>query len=240
MAICLWAAIAVEAGVRHYEDVGILLFIQLFNALLGFHEAVKAADAVAALKSSLKPRAVVKRDGVWDTIDAAAVVPGDLVKLVAGAAVPADVTIRSGTCSIDASALTGESLPVTANPGDDAKMGSTTVRGEAEAVVDATGGGTFFGRTASLLNRGATGPDNITKVITRITLVLSLAAAVLCGIVLAYLLAKGGDVRSVLGFVVVLLVASIPIAIQYVVWCGEGGEEEGSCVEARGVERDTP
>jgi H+-transporting ATPase len=206
MAICLWVAIIVEAGVGHYEDVGILLGIQFFNAGLAFHEAVKAADAVAALKSSLKPRATAKRDGAWATLDATELVPGDLVKLIAGAAIPADVTVREGTVSVDASALTGESLPVTAGPGVDARMGSTTVRGEAEAVVAATGGYTFFGRTAALLNRGSSGPDNITKVITRITLCLSLLALVLCSIVLAYLLAKGGDVRSVLGFVVVLLV----------------------------------
>jgi H+-transporting ATPase len=207
MALCLWVAIIVEAGVGHYEDVGILAAIQAFNAGLAFHEASKAADAVAALKSGLKPRATAKRDGAWATVDAAGLVPGDLVKLVSGAAVPADVRVRTGQVDVDASSLTGESLPVSTGPGEDARMGSTVVRGEAEAVVSATGGHTFFGRTAALLGRGAGGPDNISRVITRITAVLSLLALALCGTVLAYLLARGGDVRSVLGFVVVLLVS---------------------------------
>ena len=205
-----------EAGVGHYTDVGILAFIQAFNAGLAFHEGSKAADAVAALKSSLQPRATVKRGGVWATLDAAALVPGDRVKLGAGSAIPADVAVTGGEVAVDASALTGESLPVSTRRGDPARMGSTIVRGEAEAVVTATGGLTFFGRTAALLNRGVAGPDNITRVINRITLALSIVALALCTAVLAYLLARGGDVRSVLGFVVVLLVASIPIAIQIV------------------------
>lgn len=231
MALCLWVAIIVEAGVAHYEDVGILFAIQLFNAWLAYHESTKAADAVAALASGLKPRATVKRDGTWDTIDGVDLVPGDIVKLIAGAAVPADVKVTEGTVAIDASAMTGESLPVTVRPGDAAQMGSTAVRGEGTAIVTATGGSTFFGRTAALLNRGSAGPDNITKVITRITLVLSILALVLCSIVLAYLLARGGDVRSVLGFVVVLLVASIPIAIQIGEWgvvCVEGERKLGA------------
>ena len=142
--------------------------------------------------------------------------PGDLVKLAAGAAVPADCEVRSGTVQVDASALTGESLPVTLTQGGAAQMGATAVRGEAEAVVTGTGGDTFFGRTASLLNQGGGEPDNITRILTRVTLVLSILALCLCGAVLAYLLARGGDARDVLSFVVVLLVASIPIAIQIV------------------------
>ena len=217
MAVALWCAIVVEAGIGHWTDMGILLGIQLVNAGIGWHESTKAADAVAALKSSLKPMATAKRDGVWVTVGADGLVPGDLVKLVAGAAVPADCRLRVGTCQVDASALTGESLPVTAGPGCDAQMGATCVRGEAVAVVTATGAQTFFGRTAALLNTGAGGVDNITKVLMRLTLALSVLAAVLCTVVLAYLLAKRREnVRDVLSFVIVLLVASIPIAIQIV------------------------
>jgi len=57
------------------------------------YESTKAADAVAALKASLKPRATVKRDGKFQTIDAAVLVPGDLVLLGAGSAVPADCLV---------------------------------------------------------------------------------------------------------------------------------------------------
>jgi magnesium-transporting ATPase (P-type) len=71
----------------------------LFCSLLIRYETTKAANAVAALKASLKPFATVKRDGKWQQIDARLVVPGDLVGLNAGAAVPADCRV-SGTMLI--------------------------------------------------------------------------------------------------------------------------------------------
>ena len=100
------------------------------------YETTKAGDAVAALKASLKPLATAKRDGKWANIDAGNLVPGDLVLLASGSAVPADCLINHGTVDIDQAALTGESLPVTMHKGDSAKMGSTVVRGETEATVE--------------------------------------------------------------------------------------------------------
>ena len=58
-------------------------------------------------------KATVKRDGVWGNIDAAEVVPGDLVLLACGSAIPADSRINEGQIEVDQAALTGESLPVT-------------------------------------------------------------------------------------------------------------------------------
>lgn len=225
MACAIWVAIVVEAAVGHYVDVGILLLIQFVNAFIGFHETTKAADAVAALKASLKPRATAKRSGSWETIDSALLVPGDIVKVSSGSAVPADCVIRGEagggsnnnnnnkgkkvpTVSIDNSAMTGESLPATLRPGDAALMGATCVRGEAEALVTATGPSTAFGRTAALLDAGASSSDNITRVLVRVTLVLSLLAVLLCGVALAYLLARGREpAKEVVSFVVVLLIA---------------------------------
>ena len=131
----------------------ILLAIQFINATIGWYETVKAADAVAALKASLKPLATVKRDGVWNNIDAGGVVPGDLVLLASGSAVPADCIVNEGQIDVDASALTGESLPITVKRGGAAQMGSTVVRGEVNGTVQHTGKDTFFGRTAMLLQQ---------------------------------------------------------------------------------------
>ena len=58
-------------------------------------------------------KATVKRDGIWSNIDAAEVVPGDLVLLACGSAIPADSRINEGQIEVDQAALTGESLPVT-------------------------------------------------------------------------------------------------------------------------------
>ena len=147
----IWLAAIVEACILNWPDMGILLFIQFANASIGFYEIIKAEDAVAALKKSLKSKAVVKRDGAFKDIDAALVVPGDLVSLASGSAVPADCHLNSGQVDVDQAALTGESLPVTKYEGQECKMGSTVVRGETEATVSATGANTFFGKTASLL-----------------------------------------------------------------------------------------
>ena len=65
------------------------------------------------LVSINQAKATVKRDGVWSNIDAAEVVPGDLVLLACGSAIPADSRINEGQIEVDQAALTGESLPVT-------------------------------------------------------------------------------------------------------------------------------
>lgn len=152
MPVMIWIAAAVEAAIENWADMAILLAILFANASISFYEITKAGNAVAALKASLKPEAVVKRDGQWQTIDAALVVPGDLVSLKAGGAIPADVKVNHGQVDVDQAALTGESLPVTKYAGDGCHMGSTVVRGETEATVEFTGINTFFGKTAALLS----------------------------------------------------------------------------------------
>lgn len=151
MPIMIWIAIVIEAILCKWMDMSILLAIQIANASIAFYETTKSGDAVAALKASLKPEATVKRDDVWLSIDASLLVPGDMVLLTTGAAIPADCRINDGSVDVDMSALTGESLPVSLFKGDSCKMGSTVVRGEVEATVEFTGAKTFFGKTASLL-----------------------------------------------------------------------------------------
>lgn len=151
MPIMIWIAAAITAAIESWPDMAILLAILFANATISFYEINKAGNAVAALKASLRPEAVVKRDGTWQTIDASLVVPGDLVSLKAGAAVPADVMVNTGQIDVDQAALTGESLPVTKYAGQSCHMGSTVVRGETDGTVEFTGSNTFFGKTAALL-----------------------------------------------------------------------------------------
>jgi H+-transporting ATPase len=215
MPCMIWVAILVEAAIEDWLDFGILLSLQLINASVSFYEAAKAGDAVAALKAALKPSAVAKRDGKWATINAAILVPGDLVMLGAGAAVPADCVVNGGVIDVDQAALTGESLPVTMQTGDRPKMGSTVSRGEVEATVEFTGGKTFFGKTAAMI-QGVEQTSNIQKVLIRIMIFLLAISFLLCGICFVYLLAEHADFKDSLAYVVVLLVASIPIAMEVV------------------------
>ena len=214
MPIMIWIAIVIEAIIAKWMDFGVLLGIQLANTSIAFYETTKAGDAIAALKSSLKPEAVVKRDGKWKSIDASLLVPGDLVLLGTGSAVPADCRINEGSIDIDQSSLTGEALPVTMYKGDSCKMGSNVVRGETEGTVEFTGADTFFGKTAQML-QGDNEPSNLQLMLMDIMIALVIVSLTLCSVVYLHLVHITSVVEA-LSFTVVLVVASIPLAIEIV------------------------
>nr|AAP30857.1 P-type H+-ATPase [Trypanosoma brucei] len=218
MPIVLWIVIIIQFALQHFADGAVLLGIQLANALIGWYETIKAGDAVAALKNSLKPIATAYRDGTWQQIDAALLVPGDLVKLGSGSAVPADCTINEGVIDVDEAALTGESLPVTMGTEHMPKMGSNVVRGEVDATVQYTGQSTFFGKTATLLQSVEADIGSIRIILMRVMVISSSFSFVLCLICFIYLMVNFKQkFRDALQFAVVVLVVSIPIALEIVV-----------------------
>lgn len=218
MPAALWVAILIEFALENWPDGCILFSIQIANATIGWYETIKAGDAVAALKNSLKPIATAKRDGVWQQIDATLLVPGDLVKLAAGSAVPADCSINEGIIDVDEAALTGESLPVSMSTEHQPKMGSNVVRGEVDGTVQFTGANTFFGKTAALLQSVESDLGNIHQILAKVMLVLCGMSFILCMCCFIYLLAKFYETfRRSLQFAVVVLVVSIPIALEIVV-----------------------
>eukprot|EP01118_Nematostelium_gracile_P017361 TRINITY_DN7391_c0_g1_i1.p1 TRINITY_DN7391_c0_g1~~TRINITY_DN7391_c0_g1_i1.p1 ORF type:complete len:1029 (+),score=332.17 TRINITY_DN7391_c0_g1_i1:111-3197(+) len=216
MPVMIWIAAIVEIIIANYIDMAILIVINLVNASLSFYETTKAGDAVAALKASLKPTAICMRDGVWNNqFDARLLVPGDLVELAAGAAVPADCMLNHGTIDTDESAMTGESLPVTLHEREMAKMGGTVARGETHATVVLTGKDTFFGKTASMLGDSG-GRSNLQTLLLKIIIILCVLAFVLCLTAFIYLLTRGISLRESASFAVVVIVASIPMAVEIV------------------------
>jgi H+-transporting ATPase len=217
MPCMIWGAIIVELIIENWPDAAILFGIQMMNASISFYETTKAGDAVAALKSALgAPIATCKRDGVWKDIPVVELVPGDLVSLAHARAIPADCIVHEGEIEVDQSALTGESLPVTMQKGSNVKMGSHVVKGEVHATVVKTGKNTFFGEAAELL-KGDRQSSNLDKTLIRIILVLVIVSIILCGIAFVYLIYdEDVDVREALGFTVVLMVASIPLAVEIV------------------------
>lgn len=223
MALMIWAAAIIEAALENFPDMAILFFILMANASIAFYEITKSGNAVAALRASLKPIATVKRDGHWKNLDASLVVPGDLVLIATGSSVPADCRINphppgsvaaAPTVDVDQAALTGESLPVTMFTGDSVKMGSVIVKGEVECTVEFTGIETFMGKTASLLG-GDPEVSNIQKILISVVSTLTVLSLALCIVVFFYTLSKE-SVSDALSFTVVLLVASIPIAMEIV------------------------
>jgi H+-transporting ATPase len=213
------AAALMALIVRDWGDFTIITSLLLFNALLGFWEEHAASNALEALKSSLALKARALRDGKWQQVDARTLVPGDIVRLYLGDVVPADCKLIQGDyISIDQSALTGESLPVTKKSGEDAYSGSVVKQGEMVAAITATGANTFFGRTAKLV-AGAGSVSHFQRAVMRIGNFLIILALVLVVILVASRLfdMRGHYDRVVLlrlaEIVLILLVASVPVAM---------------------------
>merc|ERR1711871_1248028 len=115
---------------------------------------------------------------------------------------------------VDQAALTGESLPVTLYEGDKTLMGSTVVRGETEGTVEFTGIDTFFGKTAALL-ADTEELSNVQLLLISIVRNLTILSLVMCAVVLVYVMTIVPFMEA-LSFVVVLMVASIPMAMEIV------------------------
>jgi H+-transporting ATPase len=213
-------AAILSAIVGDWTDFGIILVLLLGNSIVGFWEENSAGNAVAALKSQLAPQAIVLRDGDWKQIDAAGLVPGDIVTLKLGNIVPADaVLLDPDSLDIDQAALTGESLPVSRGQSDEVYSGSIVKRGEAKAVVTGTGTNTFFGRTAQLIVSAKT-VSTFQRSFMQLVDYLILLAIGLVVIVFVTQLVKADlshrnlwqEILQSVKFLLVLIVASIPIA----------------------------
>ena len=208
----LEAAILLEIALGKYAEAAIIALLLVFNAALGFFQEGRAQATLAALKSRLALNASVRRDNVWVIVPATEVVPGDLVKLSAGALVPADVRLTEGQILLDQSMLTGESIPIEAGPGLQTYASALVRRGEAVAEVTATGARTKFGRAAELV-RTAHVESSQQKVVFRVVRNL----AVFNGFVIVLLVGYAHVLKLPSGEVIPLLLtavlASIPVAL---------------------------
>jgi H+-transporting ATPase len=206
-------AAVLSAFVRHWPDLIITLLLLIFNAVVGFWQEHQAASAVEALKRQLALQARVRRDGQWRQIEATKLVPGDVVRLRLGDIVPADVKLVAGDyLSVDQSALTGESLPVQKKAGDAAYSGTIVKQGEMEVLVVATGADTYFGRTASLVSQ-AKSASHFQKAVLNIGDYLIYMSLGLAAILLLLRLVAGDSLLTLVEFVLILIVASIPVAM---------------------------
>ncbi len=202
-----------SAVLRHFDDVVVVSILLVFNAGVGFWQEHTAADAVAALKRQLALRATVRRDGRWSEVDAAELVPGDVVRVRLGDIVPADVVLLEGDyLRVDQSALTGESLPVDKGRGGLAYSGSVAVQGDMTAVVADTGPRTFFGRTTRLVATARPVSHFQKAVLTIGDYLIFLSVALVAVLVLVELF-RGAKVLTLLQFALILTVAAIPVAM---------------------------
>src|SRR6202034_2506188 len=207
------AAVILSAAAQHWPDFGIILLLLLANAMVGFWEEHQAGNAIAALKATLAIKARVKRDGKWVNPAARELVPGDSIRLRLGDIVPADARLLDGDeISVDQSALTGESLPATRKSGDAVFSGSIIRRGEIGALVYATGGKTYFGKTAELVETAVT-VSHFQKAVLKIGNYLIMLALAMVAVIIGLGIYRGEPILTVLQFALVLTVAAIPVAM---------------------------
>jgi H+-transporting ATPase len=199
--------------VQHWADFGIILVLLLANAVVGYWEEYKANTTIAALKAKLALKARVKRDGKWTTIHARELVPGDIIRLRIGDIVPSDVLLLEGDpLQVDQSALTGESLPVTREKGEEVYSGSIIKLGEIDALVHATGTKTYIGKTTRLVEE-VKKISHFQRAVLKIGDYLIVVALFLVILILAVSLFRADNMITVLQFVLVLTVAAIPVAM---------------------------
>jgi H+-transporting ATPase len=208
----LEAAVLLQLALGKYVESAIVAALLVFNAALGLFQEGRAQATLAALKSRLALTASVRRDGVWKTVPAAELVPGDVVKLSLGGVVAADVHITDGEILLDQSMLTGESVPIEAGTGVDTYAGALVRRGEAVAEVTATGLRTKFGRTAELV-RTAHAASSQQKAVLRVVRNLALFNGILIVLLVAYGHFIQMPLAEIVPLVLTAVLASIPVAL---------------------------
>ncbi|NJQ00166.1 cation-translocating P-type ATPase [Streptomyces zingiberis] len=180
LALLLWVAAALLLIVGSHVVAGAVVLIILLNAGFAFTQEVQAEKAVEALTRYLPQRSRVIRDGEHVDIDAAELVPGDVVVIRQGDRIAADVRLLSGAIEADMSALTGESAPSLRSAAavevdvpvlqahDLVFSGTNCTGGEARGVVFATGMTTELGRIAALSERVEQEPSPMEQQVRRV------------------------------------------------------------------------
>jgi calcium-translocating P-type ATPase len=223
LALLLWfaASLAFLAGTPVLG--GAIVAVIVLNAAFAFAQERQAERAIEALRRYLPQQALVLRDGSRQTIDAATLVPGDVLLLAEGDGISADGRLIEGALDVDLSTLTGESQPVfrsaelrdTSGPLIEARnlvfSGSSCIGGEAKALVVRTGMQTELGRIAALTERVETELSPLELQVRRVAWLITLFA-LLVGIAFLPIgwLVAGLPLQDAFNFAIGLIVANVP------------------------------
>jgi H+-transporting ATPase len=208
----LEAAIVLQLVLHEYVEAAVIAGLLVFNAALGFFNEGRAQATLAALKSRLALTASVRRDGAWKNIPASGLVAGDKVKLSLGAVVAADVQLLDGSILLDQSMLTGESVPIEGGRGLQTYAGALVRRGEATAIITATGSRTKFGHTAELV-RTAHVVSTQQKTVVRVVRNLAVFNGGIIALLVTYALVRKMPGADIIHLVLTAILASIPVAL---------------------------
>ncbi len=230
LVLILLAAAVLAGAVGDVKDAVVIFIVVLLNATLGFIQEHRAENALAALKNMLAPSARVRRGGSVGLVEAAELVPGDIVLLEAGDRVPADARVLlAHAAEVAEAALTGESQPVAKTPeAVDEKsvlaerrgmvfMNTVVTRGRLEAVVVATGMATEMGRLAWLLAEAAESATPLQVQLDALGKRLAAIAVAVVGLMFVAGLWRGDDLARTAMTAIALAVAAIPEGLPAVV-----------------------
>lgn len=225
--------LAVAAGLALFvgdvKDALVIGVVLLLNAILGFVQERRAEHSVDALRAMLAPTARVRRDGRPVDIDAADVVPGDVLLIESGDRIAADGRLlRAAGLAVDESALTGESVPaekaagLPTNPDDAAdgvvvRMNTVVSRGRGEVLVTETGMRTAMGQLAELIQAAPQRPTPLQRQLASLGRRLAAIAGVAVAAVFALALARGDGLANASVDAIALAVAAIPEGLPAVV-----------------------
>lgn len=214
----------IEGEMKDFFEPVLILLIVILNAVMGVMQESKAEKALDALKGLSAPHARVLRDGQEKIIDAAELVPGDIIRLEAGDFVPADARLlRSVSLKSEESALTGESVSSekdaealveeNAPLGDRSNMvfsGCSITYGTATAIVTATGMDTEMGKIANLLDAEEESQTPLQQKLAQLGKYLGIMAIAACAIIFIVGIVSGIPVMEIFMTAVSLAVSAIP------------------------------
>ncbi|MFC4128475.1 HAD-IC family P-type ATPase [Nocardia rhizosphaerae] len=219
----LIAAGTITAALDEYVDSAVIFGVVLINAVVGFIQEAKAEAALEGLRSMVRTRARVVRDGHQRTVPSEELVPGDLVLLEAGDKVPADLRlVRVTELRVDESALTGESAPTVKDDvvlpgstavGDRRNMaysGTLVATGSGAGLVVATGGETELGEIHRLVGAAETLDTPLTAKLAEFSKILTAGILVLAALTFGVGLLRGQDTVETFTAAIALAVGAIP------------------------------
>ncbi len=208
----LEATVALQLVIGERLEAAFIAALLIFNVALGAFQESRADAALALLKKNLSLKARARRDGRWTELPAALLVPDDVVQLSLASVVPADARIIEGSVLLDQSMLTGESVAVEAGAGKVAYAGSLVRRGEAVAIVTATGSATYFGRAAELVRIAHVESAEVKAVLGLVGHLSILNAAIVIGLV-AYAHALALPTPQIIQLVLTAMLSAVPVAL---------------------------
>ncbi|MCL4371745.1 plasma-membrane proton-efflux P-type ATPase [Candidatus Marsarchaeota archaeon] len=212
--LILIAVIILSYVLHDMKDFYIILALLVFNSFVGFIEEYRADMSVDALKKRLAGSARVLREKEWTVIPARLLVPGDVIKVRLGDIIPADcIVIESESLQVDESVITGESLPQQKLENSVIRQGSIAKKGEAVCLVIGTAYNTVYGKTAKLV-QSARVKSHLQNAIMGMVKYLLLGDGIILVVMLAFgLLVLHQPLLIIIKFLLVLLIASVPVAL---------------------------